>query len=751
MTLGERLSRIDAAQRSTRFKIIASAIVLFLLVVGVISLYVVANDPEIGQSVTQRAAQQGSAYERPSFFETGPLGSVLQAARTSVQVARGDEGITTIAGIVTAMAIGLGLIIWLGLTVTVIATSLAGWGLAWLFSLLEFTQGLGAFLTAAVPLVITFWVGMRAVAALLSGPWPWAAVARNVLNEAVRMKVSSVFIVLLIIVLALTPSLLTEDQPLRYRVQQWLQYGIGLSTVVLSLLTLFLAVATVSYEQRDRIIWQTMTKPIPRWQYLSGKWLGVMALNAVLLTVTAFGVYLFTEYLRYQPARGEAAYLIPASQAGEAADLGTMVDDRRILEEQILVARIARTPQPYRLTEATLDRMVQSRIEDSQARDPSFEDTRRVRQEIREEILNRRLEQLRRAVEDRIERKRANGERVPDTRPARQQIEQEIIEEWEQSYRTVPVNGSQVYNFKGLEQVYGEWDRFVTALENAEEKMLAQIDARVEERLDDPNNIRSEDEIVRRQSQIVMNEWKRSGRLPDEPKLMLRFRVNSGSNDPSLIYRITFLIPGYQPMERQVSLKAPQTMQVPLGAVTEDGWLSIRVVNGSIREGVRPNPRGILFEPDGLEVMYAVGGYELNFVRIMGVIFIKLGFIAAVAIAVATFLSFPVACLVALSILFMAESSVFLAESLDYFSVEKFGNREVSYLKVAAREISQPIAWMFRAYGELDPTSRLVDGLLVGWGTLFRALFIVGVWTLAALGIGLAIFHNRELGTYSGH
>ena len=111
------------------------------------------------------------------------------------------------------------------------------------------------------------------------------------------MKISVVFIVILLVLMALIPNSLTEDQPLRFRVQQWLSYGLGFSYAVLALLTLFLSVATVAFEQRDKIIWQTATKPVASWQYVLGKWSGVMVLNLVLLSVSAGGVYIFTEFL----------------------------------------------------------------------------------------------------------------------------------------------------------------------------------------------------------------------------------------------------------------------------------------------------------------------------------------------------------------------------------------------------------------------------------------------------------------------
>ncbi|CAE7712192.1 yisK, partial [Symbiodinium necroappetens] len=707
--------------------VIASAAVGFLLIAGFIALVVTANDPELGDRIAEAASAEGSIYDKPSFFEVGPLGSFIKLAKTSVLAAQTDGGILTVALTFAGVGVGLGFLIWLGYSISALAVATIGWGLAWLLSFADATQGLASMITAAVPLIITFGVGMRAASAALSGPWPWAAIARNVMSEAVRMKISFVFIVMLIIVLALTPSLLSEDQPLRYRVQQWLQYGTGLSYGVLALLTLFLSVASVTYEQRDRVIWQTVTKPIPRWQYILGKWTGVMVLNAVLLSVTAFGVYLFTEYLRYLPANGEAAYLEPKVEPGENPDLSRMVEDRRILEEQVLVARVSRGIEPLQPNEARYDELVRDRIEAEKQRDSDFQDTIAERRRIREEIRQQWVDDLNSAIDTRIQRLEADAVVVPNTTNARLKIAAEIIEKFETEYRTIPPGGTQVYRVRGLEDFHAKVVDYYRKVDAAEDLFLPEINRRIDEALADPRNAFTEDALSFRITNTVKNEWEREGRLPTEPKLMLRYKVNSGSNDPAAIYQLTFAFRGFLPNERQVSLEAPQVMNIPIGAVEADGTLSIQIFNGSLRpDGIVGNPGSIHFEPDGIEVMYAAGGYELNFVRIMGVIFVKLGFIAAVGIAVSTFLSFPVACLVALAIFFMAESSGFLGESLQYFSTENYEETGHNYFKVAARAISIPVAWLFSAFSELKPTSRLVDGLLVSWSLFFRAVAVVG-------------------------
>jgi hypothetical protein len=161
------------------------------------------------------------------------------------------------------------------------------------------------------------------------------------------------------------------------------------------------------------------------------------------------------------------------------------------------------------------------------------------------------------------------------------------------------------------------------------------------------------------------------------------------------------------------------------------------------------NIREISFPDDGLEVLYVAGGYDANFFRIMLVMWVKLGFIAAVAVAAATFASFAVACLVALTVLFAAESAGFLTGALEYYSsTTREGNTD--YFALLVRVVAVPFAGLFRSYAELKPTTNLVDGRLISWGSLIGTLIMLGTWTAGMLGIGWAIFRQRELATYSG-
>ncbi len=102
---------------------------------------------------------------------------------------------------------------------------------------------------------------------------------------------------------------------------------------------------------------------------------------------------------------------------------------------------------------------------------------------------------------------------------------------------------------------------------------------------------------------------------------------------------------------------APDTFHefaIPPNLFDENGVLTILFIN--------PNNTALLFPlEDGLEVLYREGGFALNFARGLGIIFCWMALLAALGLASASFLSFPVAAFFSLGLLTVALSSGTLA------------------------------------------------------------------------------------------
>ena len=727
------LGRLGRLQRNRGFKVGASIAVVIVVAGLFIAAFVAAREPDAPARMLEFRARQTAHTTNPLAPQVSMVATAVNSVLT--QLSTSDGAIAVGIGFAAVGVLSLA-VIWLGLALTYLAVLVVGALVAWPLASIGATAGLGRLILGLVPLSLAFLTLMELLRIALGASNPVAAIARNVLNEAVRMKISVVFIVLLLLLLTVVPGSLTADQPLRYRVQQWLQYGVGFSYAVMALLTVFLSVGTVVFEQRDRIVWQTATKPVRPWQYILGKWTGVMCLNAVLLVVSTCGVYLFTEYLRHQPASGESAYQVDLRGNSTRGNLAAAAPDRRLLETQVLVARVGAEPEPFAITDFNLEFRVEERLK--QITDPTPEDRRRIEKEITDDWRAMLDEFIDAAIANRTEL--GFDERHSDSVRLRSKIEKEIIDRLELESRSIEPGGQQSFLFD-VRSALGHWTRF-------RDVSVDRFDAMVDARMAQPewrDRPRTEVEAA------LAEELRAAGELPQAPDITLRYKIQAGSNDPSKIYRIYLLINGAPypaqsqgvPAPIECTLDTASSIAFPPFYLGDTGRLILTVVSDP------SNERSITIPPDGLEILHTVGGYEVNFLRVMATLWIKLGFLAAVGIAAGTFLSFPVSSLVTLGVLFMAESAVFLTDSLEFFALK---NRDgtIKVMNVVSRAISWPIAKGFHMFADLQPTSALVDGRLLGWSTLGAAYGIIGLWSIAVLCLGIAIYRRRELALYSG-
>lgn len=405
----DALNRLDRWQNAFWFKVTAS------ILVAAVAVFLVGRHFVDAQA--QRRQSQFRAVENPEAAAAAarplpPDATDAQRAEAAAAEARRTElrisAELTVKALnrmleartdPTAFAVGAAAVLGLALGVIWIGQALSVFTILLLLGLVAFPlvlygspfwRDLGKFIAAVGSLSLAFVILMQLLRLLLSGASPVFAIARNVVNEAVRIKVSLVFIVLLLFALAGLPGMLDDSTPLRYRVQSFLQYGTGGSFWIIAVLVVFLAVSSVTFEQRDRVIWQTMTKPVAAWQYILGKWLGAVGVAAVLLSVSATGVFLFTEYLRGQRAVGEVQPFVPADRSGETL----ITEDRLVLESQILTARVSVRPVLPDLDQQVIDQTIAVRVQRAKDSDPNFQDSNAARAKLLEEFLNERRTQF---------------------------------------------------------------------------------------------------------------------------------------------------------------------------------------------------------------------------------------------------------------------------------------------------------------------------------------------------------------------
>jgi hypothetical protein len=120
------------------------------------------------------------------------------------------------------------------------------------------------------------------------------AVAINTIRQIIRLKIAAVFMVLLLVLLPIMGFKMTGDGTLMGRIQAFVSYGMSLTVLLLSLLTIFAAIYVLTSDVRDKQVYTVLTKPIRRFQFVLGKLLGIVLLDACLLTLFSAVVYSIT-------------------------------------------------------------------------------------------------------------------------------------------------------------------------------------------------------------------------------------------------------------------------------------------------------------------------------------------------------------------------------------------------------------------------------------------------------------------------
>jgi ABC-type transport system involved in multi-copper enzyme maturation permease subunit len=152
------------------------------------------------------------------------------------------------------------------------------------------------------------------------------AVARKTWLEAFHNRAALVVILVFLGLLPALPFLLKGDGTQKGLVQMTITYTFLLANFLICVLTCLLAAATMCGEIERKEVHITDVKPLRRWEFLLGKWLGVVSLDAVLLLAVGLATYGVIQYVS-RPVPGREK---------EHAEL----------RREVLVSRRALTPPP---------------------------------------------------------------------------------------------------------------------------------------------------------------------------------------------------------------------------------------------------------------------------------------------------------------------------------------------------------------------------------------------------------------------
>jgi len=153
---------------------------------------------------------------------------------------------------------------------------------------------------------------------MTSAPSRVLAIARNTFTELVRQKVF--YFLLLFALIVIGNSAFLAKFSFQEEFQMLKDVALGAMSVFLSLLAILATAMLLPRDLEDRTIFTILSKPVPRYEYLLGKLLGVfflLTLSTIIMGVLFLGVLL----LREQAALAETRASLSGSPQELAAAL----------------------------------------------------------------------------------------------------------------------------------------------------------------------------------------------------------------------------------------------------------------------------------------------------------------------------------------------------------------------------------------------------------------------------------------------
>ncbi|HOW72362.1 MAG TPA: hypothetical protein PKY77_17325 [Phycisphaerae bacterium] len=451
------------------------------------------------------------------------------------------------------------------------------------------------------------------------------AVARHTIAESIRTKTALVFMAMMVALLVILPFKFNGDGvTLQSRIQGVLDLSITGTSALLSIMTVFLACSCLANEIRLHQIYMIVTKPIPRWQFFLGKWLGISLLNFTLLLLAAITVWSFTWlYLRNLP---------------------TFEEDRMAVKYNVLTVRYG-----------------------AKMEEPDFANQ----------------------VEERFRTLREEGRLDNVNQSGQAELRSQIDADLRKSWRSLGP---------------GEYKDFTFS------NMLVD---------------RSDEEGV----------------------LYMRFKPMSPSGADGAEFQAAWQAGDHNDKDtlgpvQTGSFRAERFHEVPIPAwtVNNENVLRLRIQNTSQRET-------ILFEgADSFEVLFDIGTFHWNIARAFSIVWCRLAFLAVLGLLCSTFLSFPVACMGVFIVLFIASSTTFLGEAIEWFSPKPLEKGALAMLKTAFMYTVQGILWLIPDFGRYDPASTVVAGRVVPLKWVIESVVVLVAIKGFLMGLlGTVIFTRREL------
>ena len=538
------------------------------------------------------------------------------------------------------------------------------------------------------------------------------AVTRHTFAQCLRMKIAVMFIILLGVLLAVLPAVMEGDGTLAGKIRTFLAYGLSSTQMLLILVTIFVSTAVVSWDIRTKQIFTIATKPVSRWEYIVGRWAGVVLLDVVLLALAGSAIFATAQYLR--------------------AGVPINATDHRAVETEVFTARRQVKPNP-----APIDQLVARRITQAQ-RDGRWGealeelktitggDPVRAEQRLRREIRKQEIQKIQSVAPGRTKRWGFSGVKVA----AGGIRGSGLVTDWDESRGLLrieaPTKTIGHFVLDGPIQIDGRdarvvglgWDFFVAQLDSAQMEQM------------------HEGFGENRPVQLIT-----------EPIIQISYKLESAArNVPGNILKGQWTVfnpqnPGVGYTElRNDPPGMPATLTVLARAVDSEGNTTVQYRN---LPNVPANfATTVSIADEDMTLLYRAGGFEMNFIRGLGLILLQLIFLAALGVFAGSFTSFPIASLICFAVLPFGLAGEFVtgAVKLDAGVVPSEPTIAFGYIVMKSMKV------MFPNLAAMSPGGYLVQGVYIPWAEFgWLCALTLGVQTLAVLGLACLIFHFREL------
>jgi ABC-type transport system involved in multi-copper enzyme maturation permease subunit len=239
-----------------------------------------------------------------------------------------------------------------------------------------------------------------------------------------------------------------------------------------------------------------------------------------------------------------------------------------------------------------------------------------------------------------------------------------------------------------------------------------------------------------------------------EDAFQVRVKFHASDPNPAATYDTYWIVgPPDSPQGAKIRQVLPpdsfQEFQVPPHLLDDKGRLFIDFYNA--------NDASLMFPmEDGFELLYYENSFGVNFIRGLMIILCWLALLAAIGLAAASQLTFPVAAFASMAILLMGLSSGTLQTVVEQGTItsfnsatSSFGHSPLDLIFVPLFRGSLKIIQLVESFSPVDflSTGRSITWTMLGLAVAQIVLLLAGVFCA----IGIILFSRRELATAQGN